>query len=178
MKNKNSIFIGTSIDGYIADVNGNIGYLNSVPNPDQNDMGYVKFVNTIDALVMGRTTFQKVLSFGVEWPYKVPVFVLSNSLKDIPKGYADKIEIISGTVSEILDIVHKKGYNRLYIDGGRTIQNFISEDQIDEYIITVIPILLGGGFSLFGEHKYPINLKLKSSEVFLDAIVQNTWLRS
>ena len=80
MNIKNSVFIATSLDGYIADKNGKIDCLNSIPNPDNNDMGYVEFNKGIDALVMGRTTFETVLGFDVDWPYSKPVFVLSNKL--------------------------------------------------------------------------------------------------
>lgn len=68
--NKNSVFIATSLDGYIADSEGGIDWLNSVPNPEQDDMGYGEFMSRVDALVMGRKTFETVLSFGIDWPYE------------------------------------------------------------------------------------------------------------
>ena len=71
----NKVFIATSIDGYIADIHGNIEWLDSIPNPDGIDMGYYSFFDGIDAILMGRSSFEKVLSFGIEWPYTKPVFV-------------------------------------------------------------------------------------------------------
>ena len=79
----NTVFIATSLDGYIADKDGGLDWLNSIPNPDNLDMGWVNFIDRIDALVMGRRTFDKVCSFNCEWPYSKPVFVLSNSLESI-----------------------------------------------------------------------------------------------
>ena len=94
MNKKNSVFIATSLDGYIADKNGGIDWLHSIPNPENDDMGYVEFNNEIDALVMGRTTFETVLGFDVEWPYDKPVFVLSNKLKEIPESHKGKAFLV------------------------------------------------------------------------------------
>jgi len=103
MDKKNSVFIATSLDGYIADKNGGIDWLYSIPNPDNDDMGYLKFINGIDALIMGRTTFETVMGFDVPWPYSKPVFVLSNKLKEIPESHKDKAFLVKGTLREILD---------------------------------------------------------------------------
>ena len=87
----NSVFIATSLDGYIADKNGGIDWLHTIPNQDQNSMGYVEYFDRIDAMVMGRNTLDMVLGFGVDWPYSKPVFVLSNTMTSVPAGYEDKI---------------------------------------------------------------------------------------
>jgi len=86
MTKKNSVFIATSLDGYIADKTGAVDWLDLIPNPKQDDMGYFKFIKDIDALVMGRSSFETVLGFDVDWPYTVPVFVLSNSLNKVPEN--------------------------------------------------------------------------------------------
>jgi len=151
MGKKNSVFIATSLDGYIADKNGGIDWLHSIPNPNNDDMGYVEFTKNIDALVMGRITFETVCGFDVDWPYNKPVFVLSTTLNEMPESYKEKAFLLKGTLSEILDQIYEKGYQRLYIDGGTTIRNFLKADLIDEMIITTIPILLGGGSPLFSE---------------------------
>lgn len=177
MKPKNSIFIATSLDGYIADKEGGIDWLHSIPNPDNNDMGYVKFTAEIDALVMGRTTFETVCNFDIDWPYDKPVFVLSNRLKEIPAAYQGKAHLVKGSHEEILSQIHQKGYYRLYIDGGTTIQGFLEKDLIDEMIVTRIPILLGGGFSLFGYMPKALEFELVQSTVFLDQLVQDQYRR-
>jgi len=177
MEKKNSVFIACSIDGFIADRDGGIDWLHSVPNPDNIDMGYEKFSSGIDALVMGRKTFDTVDGFDIDWPYKKYVFVLSNSIKAIPEKYRGKVSLVSGALNQILGEIHAKGYHRLYIDGGSTIQNFLREDLIDEMIITTIPILLGGGAPLFSSLPKEILFQCYKSEILLDTIVQSSFRR-
>ena len=178
MKKKNSVYIATSLDGYIADKNNGIEWLDSVPISENDDMGYGEFTKNIDALVMGRTTFETVLSFDVDWPYEKPVFVLSNSLNEIPESPKDKAYLVKGNLTEILAQIHKKGYLRLYIDGGRTIQSFLKEDLIDEMIITNFPILLGGGSPLFSELPKELTFELVRSKVFSNQLVQRHYIRN
>lgn len=177
MSNKNSVFIAASLDGYIADKNGGINWLQSIPNPENDDMGFVEFTNGIDALVMGRITFETVIGFDVPWPYNKPVFVLSKKLKEIPKSHKNKAYLVKGTLTEILDQIHKKGHQRLYIDGGTTIRNFLKADFIDKMILTTIPILLGGGSSLFGELTNEMNFELIETKTFLNQITQRHYKR-
>ncbi len=177
MDHKNHVFIARSLDGFIADKNGNIDYLETVPNPDQSDMGYVNFIKKMDALIMGRSTFEKVFSFGIDWPYDLPVFVLSQSLKELPQELTEKVEIISGSPNEVLNIVHQKGHHHLYIDGGKTVQTFLQEDLIDEMTLTTIPILLGGGIPLFGDLAASLKFKHLHTQVFLNEVVQSHYQR-
>ena len=178
MKNqKNCVYIGISLDGYIADRNGGLDWLDMIPNPDQDDMGYYEFMDQIDALVMGRNTFETVCSFDVEWPYSKPVFVLSNSLQQIPETHKGKAHLVHGTLSEVLDHIHKEGHHRLYIDGGATIQSFLKEDLIDEITLTTIPVLLGGGVPLFADLPNHLEFELIKSKVCLNHLVQNHFKR-
>lgn len=172
MITKNSVFIATSLDGYIADKNGNIDWLHSIPNPDNDDMGYTEFINGIDALIMGRTTFETVCGFDIDWPYQQPVFVLSKSLTEIPEAYQEKAFLVNGALTEVLESIHQKGLTRLYIDGGTTIRNFLKEDLIDELIITTIPVLLGGGFPLFAELPNELQFELITAKTYLNQITQ------
>lgn len=173
----NKVFIATSIDGYIADDKGGIDWLHSVPNPTGDDMGYSEFMSTIDALVMGRNTFEVVLGFDIDWPYDKPVFVLSDRLKEVPGELAGKVEIVNGELKTVLEAIHKKGYLNLYIDGGKTIQNFLKEDLIDEMTLTTIPVLLGGGIKLFGEHQNSLEFECVSTKRFLNKVGQSTFIR-
>lgn len=177
MNKKNSVFIATSLDGYIADKKGGIDWLHSVPNPDLDDMGYTSFTKDIDAIVMGRKTFETVCAFDVDWPYKKPVVVLSHTLKEIPKSHLGKAFLVKGTLTEILDHIHQKGYYQLYIDGGTTIRSFLKEDLIDEMIITTIPVLLGGGSPLFSELPKEMKFELIGTKTFLNQISQNHYKR-
>ena len=103
--------------------------------------------------------------------------MLSNTLKEIPEQLKKKVSLTKGRPQEILQQIHKKGYFKLYIDGGKTIQDFLKEDLIDELRITTIPILLGGGFSLFGDLPKPMELEHIESKVFLNQIVQDCYRR-
>ncbi len=177
MKKENKVFIAASLDGYIAGKNGEIDWLDSVPNPEGIDMGYGKFIESVDALLMGRISFETVCNFDVEWPYTIPVYVLSRTLESIPEKYKNKVELVKGSLQEVLATIHQKGHHRLYIDGGNTIQNFLKEDLIDEMIITTFPIVLGGGFSLFGELPNRIQFEHVESQVFLNELVQDHYRR-
>lgn len=177
MAGKNRVYIATSIDGYIADNKGKIDWLDTIPNTDSIDMGYNAFMENTDALVMGKNTFKTVLGFGIEWPYEKPVFVVSTAPMDIPKDLNNKVFNVTGSVHEILEHIHQQGFHNLYIDGGITIQNFLKHDLIDEMIITIIPVLLGGGIPLFSAMDNRLNFKCTHSKLFLGSIAQNHFVR-
>lgn len=176
-KKKNSVFIATSLDGYIADKNGGIDWLEAIPELNSIDTGYAAFTAQIDALVMGRITFETVCSFDIDWPYKKPVFVLSTTMTEIPEKLSGKVHLVKGTLSEVLQEIHQQGYPRLYVDGGTLIQSFLREDLIDEMIITIIPVLLGAGIPLFSELPKRLNFECIKSKLFLDKVVQNHFKR-
>ena len=150
MEFKNIVFIGKSLDGFIADKNGGLEWLNAIPNPDNHQMGYGELMEEIDAVVIGRTTFETVCEFDGEWPYHKHVFVLSSSIKELEPKYSGKVTLLSGTPKE---------------------------DLIDELIITTIPILLGGGFPLFDSLPQELNFSHRKTEIFLDQIVQSNYDR-
>ncbi len=161
---KNYVYVATSLDGYLADAEEKLDWL---PNPEELDLelGYDEFIEKIDAIVMGTNTFNMVCSFGGEWPYTKPVFIISNSLTKIAKKYKSKAFLIKGSIEEIMKSIHSQGYKNLYIDGGKNIQNFLKEDQIDEIIITMIPTLLGGGIPLFSRLSDRLDFECISSSV-------------
>ena len=172
----NKVFIATSLDGCIADKNGRIDWLHNIPNPDNLDMGYTNFMQGIDAIVMGRNTFETVCSFDIDWPYTVPVFVISTSLQCIPEKFNDKAELVKGELSEIVKQIRTKGFKNLYIDGGKTIQSFLNQNLINEIIVTIIPVILGGGTPLFSNINQTIHFKCIHTEVFSNHIVQNHYV--
>ncbi len=140
-------------------------------------MGYHTFMSQIDALIMGRNTFETVCNFDIGWPYDKPVFVLSNTLTHLPK-FSDKAELVKGDLSDVLNKIHARGLMNLYIDGGKTIQSFLREDLIDEMTITVIPYLLGGGIPLFSSLSTSLLFECIQSQIYLEKIVQNTFIRN
>ncbi|VEP13535.1 Bifunctional deaminase-reductase domain protein [Hyella patelloides LEGE 07179] len=172
----NYVYIATSLDGFIATSDGGLDWLYELPNPEQSDYGYAEFMSCIDAIVMGRNTFEKVLTFD-EWPYDKPVFILSNSLAKLPEHILDKAEIVSGDIKRLINQLNQRGYKNLYVDGGGVIQSFLQEDLIDEIIITLIPILLGNGFSLFGKLDRQLKFRHKKTEIYNKTLVKNYYTR-
>jgi len=171
----NTVYIATSIDGYIARKDGSIEWLTEFPNPDGSDYGYAEFIRDIDAIIMGRHTFETVSGFDT-WMYPVPVFVLSSTLKQLSGRWANKAEIISGNLQDILSALKTRGLERLYIDGGKTIQSFLAEDRIDRMVITTIPIVLGSGIPLFGKSA-ELHFRHDSTEIYAGGLVKNTYIR-
>ena len=177
MVKKNIVFIAKSLDGYIAGRNGELDWLEMIPNPERIEMGFERLMTEIDAIVMGKTTFEVVCGFGGKWPYPKHVFVLSNSINKVPENIEEKVTILKGDPQDVLESIHKHGFFRLYIDGGRTVQDFLKADLIDELRITTIPILLGGGFPLFGDLPLPMKFEHLESRLFLNQIVQDCYKR-
>ncbi len=168
----NIVYIGTSLDGYISSVDGSLDWLNSVPNPSGSDLGFSQFMEQVDAIVMGRITFETVVGFGLGWHYPIPGIILSSTLDTAPEGFADHIQFAKGSPSDIVQFANQLGYHDLYIDGGKTIQRFLQDDLIDEMIITELPILLGGGDRLFGQLEQSLMFDLVGTEVLLNQMVK------
>ncbi len=168
---KNYVYIAQSIDGYIADKEGKIDWLELIPS--DLDYGWDTFMDLIDAIIMGKNTYEKVLSFNIPWPYTRLVFVLSTTLTEVPKELEGKVELLQGTPQELLDSVRDKGFENIYIDGGNVIQSFLAEDLIDELIISTIPVCLGGGTHLFNNLPNRKLFKHVKTTVFGNTLVQS-----
>ncbi len=170
-----SVFIATTLDGFISRLDGSIDWLieaNGVV-PAGEDCGYREFIGTIDALVMGRSTYRQALTFD-PWPYgSLPVVVMSSGVVDIPARLAATVSGTSESPRDLLTRLESDGMKRVYVDGGITIQSFLAEGLIDELIITVIPVLLGEGRSLFGPLPHDVPLRLKSSKPYDFGFVQH-----
>lgn len=159
---KCSVYIATSTDGFIAKSDGDIEWLLRSEYEDAGKIGlvYNEFISTVDAIVMGRHSFEKVLTFD-EWYYEgTEVIVLTTKDLTVPKNLTGKVRFESGTPHDIVAKLAKEGKKHLYIDGGITIQRFLEARLINELTITVIPILLGSGIPLFdnGEKEQPLGL--------------------
>jgi len=138
-----SVFIASSIDGFIATEDDGLQWLEAYENPGGSDHGYAEFMRRVDAIVVGRRTYEIVLGFGT-WPYEVPGYVLSSTKAD-----DTRVQFVKGGARAAVQAAKANGHERLYVDGGKTIQGFLEEDLIDEMIITTIPIILGNGIPLF-----------------------------
>lgn len=172
---KISIYIATSLDGFIARPDGDIEWLFYFNDPnDKEDYGYAEFMASIDSIVMGRKTLEKVLTFP-DWPYEKPVIVFSNTLKVIPEKCEGKIEIFSGTIEDLVTKLKEEKRERIYIDGGKTIQTFIAGGYVSDLTLTRIPILIGSGIPLFGSIPKDIKLKHVITRSFSSGFVQSKY---
>jgi dihydrofolate reductase len=144
---KSSVYIGTSLDGFIARKDGDFDWLSQFAN-DEAIHAYEEFLRGVDAIIIGKGTFEKVLGFP-SWPYKKMVYVLSHSIEQVPDMLKGKVTLLSMKPEELIGYLSEKGFSSLYIDGGRVIQDFLQLDLIDELIIARVPILIGTGIPLF-----------------------------
>ncbi len=169
-----SVFIATSVDGYIARTNGKLDWLNNAAGKNtQEDYGYHQYLSKIDCIVMGRATFEKAASFP-EWPYiGKRVIILSRTLNRVPEDLEDKVTLFSGEIELLAIELQNFGVRNVYVDGGMTIQSFIRAELIDEITITQIPVLIGKGLSLFGETLKDVRLSLLGSRSFKNGFVQS-----
>jgi dihydrofolate reductase len=173
---KNYVYIATSLDGFIADKEETLDWLPAPTDDIDLEINFPEFIEMIDAIVMGKNTYKFVSGFGGEWPYTKPVFVVSNSIKEIPENLKEKVFLLKGPVKDIVANLHSKGFKNLYIDGGKNIQNFLQEELINELIITIIPVMLGEGIPLFSKLPNRLNYRCISSKVS-NGIVQNHYTK-
>jgi len=172
---KTTVYVGTSLDGFIARKDGDIDWLVKYQNKEVHD-SYNEFISRIDAMVIGRGTYEKVLSFP-EWPYEKKVFVLSTSLKQIPGTLNEKATLVAMKPAELLNYLSDKGFSNIYIDGGKVIQSFLREDLVDELIITKVPELIGTGISLFGYLDNDLRFEHIKTNIYSDGLVKSQYKR-
>src|SRR4030095_3925040 len=172
---KTSVYIGTSLDGFIARTDGNIDWLTQYANDDAIH-AYEEFMTRIDAIVIGRGTFEKILTFS-SWPYEKKAFVLSTSLKQLPDILKDKATLLSMKPKELLSYLSGMGLSSVYVDGGKVIQGFLKEDVIDDLIISKVPVLIGNGIPLFGFLSADLKFKHVRTETQSNGLVRSYYIR-
>ena len=165
------VYIGTSLDGFIARKDGDIDWLTQFAS-DEAIQAYQEFTSRIDAIVIGRGTFEKVLSFP-SWPYDKKVFVLSKSIRQLPAELKEKATVLSKSPTQLLSYLSSLGFSGIYIDGGKVIQDFLKEDLVDELIISKVPILIGNGIPLFGELNTDLKFKHIRTQVQSNGLVRS-----
>ena len=169
------VFIATSLDGYIARDDGDIAWLLQRDDPAE-DHGYPAFIADKDMVVMGRGSYEKVLTFD-PWPYELPVLVLSRRLAatPVPERLKGKLRFASGSPREVMAELTQQKLRRVYVDGGQLVQSFLREGLIADMVITTVPVLLGSGRPLFGALPHDIDLKLVASRSFPSGLVQSSY---
>jgi dihydrofolate reductase len=171
---KTIVYIGTSLDGFIARKDGDLDWLVKFEKPVKDD--YAKFISKIDAVVIGRGTFEKVLTYP-SWPYEKKVYVLSTSLKKLPSMLMGKATVLSMKTRALLKYLSNEGFSTIYVDGGKVIQSFLKDDCIDEMIITKAPVLIGSGIPLFGELDKGLPFKHVRTKVYSNGLVKSHYKR-
>ena len=167
-----SVFIGTSVDGFIARPNDDLDFL---PEGGGEPHGYDEFMASVDALVIGRKTFEKVLTFEA-WPYgDKRVVVLSSRPVDLSAAVGGVVEQMAGAEPEIVSQLAASGAHHLYIDGGITIQGFLRAGLIRRLIITRVPVLIGEGVPLFGTLPRDIRLRHVATRHYPSGLVQSEY---
>jgi dihydrofolate reductase len=167
-----SVFVGTSLDGFIARANGDFDFLDEGGGEPH---GYDEFMATVDALVIGRKTFETVLAFE-QWPYgKKPVFVLST--RPLPPAPPEAVvEHLSGEPAEIWSELAARGIQHIYVDGGITIQRFLRAGLVQRLIVTRVPVLIGQGIPLFGALPHDVILRHVATRQYAGGLVQSEYV--
>lgn len=169
------VFIATSLDGFIARPDDDIGWLLQRDDPAE-DHGYLDFIADKDMIVMGRGCYEKILTMG-EWAYDRPVLVLSRQLADtpVPEALKGKVRFSNRAPKDVMEELAAAGIRRVYVDGGQLVQSFLRDGLIADMVVTTVPVLIGSGRPLFGALSRDIDLALVSSRSFPSGLVQSTY---
>jgi dihydrofolate reductase len=169
---KLSVFCGVSVDGFLARLNHALDFLDA---GGEEPHGFEEFYGSVDVVVIGRKTFEVVLTFG-QWFYgKKPVVVLSSGALDFSAAKDGAVEQMSGEPSEIVKQLKGRGFQHAYIDGGITIQRFLAAGCIDRLVITRVPVLIGTGIPLFGPVPHDIFLRHVATRTYKGGLVQTEY---
>jgi dihydrofolate reductase len=168
---KTSVFVGCSLDGFIARPDGAFDFLSVAAGEPH---GYEEFIATVDAIVMGRNTYEVVLEIA-HWPYaSTPVFVLSHrSLPPAPDGAV--VERLHGAPADVVSQLAARGFKHVYVDGGLTVQGFLRAGLVDSLTINRVPVLIGGGIPLFGALDADVRLEHVVTRVLDCGAVQSEY---
>jgi dihydrofolate reductase len=167
-----SVFVGASVDGFIARLNGDLDFL---PAGGGEPHGYDEFIASVDAIVIGRKTFETVLAFAA-WPYgDRRVVVLSTRPVDLSAVRGGVVEQMAGAPAEIVSRLAASGARHLYVDGGLTIQGFLRAGLVQRLIITRVPVLIGSGIPLFGTLPRDVPLRHVGTRSYPSGLVQSEY---
>ncbi len=169
------VFIATSLDGFIARKSGELDWLMKQATKGE-DHGYDAFMASVDGLVMGRGSLEKVLTFD-DWPYTKPVVVLSQTLTEqsIPDELSEKVRVAQLDPPGVMKMLGERGWTRVYVDGGQVVQSFLRHGLIADMTLTRVPILIGNGLPLFGALDHDIDLEHIETRTFSSGLVTSRY---
>ena len=172
-----SVFLGMSVDGFISRLDGTLSFLDADVDggpPDDGaggDFGFGEFVAGIDAVLMGRSTYAFIEPFA-DWPYQgKPVHVLSTTLEP----GADRRITVHRSLDDAVTALSAAGYRTVYVDGGRTVHDFLAAGLVGELTLSRVPVLIGTGHTPFGELAADIPLEHVRTQTFSGGMVQTTY---
>lgn len=170
MKNRKVIlYIAMSLDGYIATNDDGLEWLDVVNRPGE-DYGYNDFVNSVDTVIVGRKTYDKVLTFGGEFPHKDRTCYVVSRTKT---GTDDNVTFYNDDIGELIRQLKGRDGKDIFIDGGAAlVHELMKHNLIDRYIISVIPVFLGAGIQLFKSGRPETQLKFRHSATYPSGLVQ------
>ena len=177
---KCSVYIATSVDGYIAMPDGGVDWLHTMGNLEADlgseDMGWQSFIESVDCMIMGRKSMEAIANMNLtpeQWPYgDMKIVVLSRTVTIPPTSFHGETEMYSGDIRQLIKDLDARGYKHAYIDGGETITSFIELGLINEMTITQVPVLLGDGIALFGKVNRQVKLEKPVVLAFSNEFVQ------
>ena len=163
------VFIAASLDGFIAQPDGDVGFLEMVERPNE-DYGYGQFIDTVDTIIMGRKTYDKVLSFGIPFPHADKAcYVLSR----IQQGPNKEVTFYNGDTKALVNELKQTPGKNIYVEGGAEVIHALRKQHlIDEYVVSWIPTLLGSGIQLFADVNFEEKLTLTSCQTYPSGLVQ------
>lgn len=165
------LFIATTIDGFIAREDGSLDWLEGMPNPEGFDYGYGEFISDIDVVIMGRSTYEEILGFDVDWPYSNCDSFVATSDKNY-KVKTEKTKVLNSIDDKVINEIKANSKKNIWIvGGGKIISEFLNQNMIDEMTITIIPIILGRGIRLFPDEPKETNFQLLGVDSFNTGVV-------
>ncbi|MDN3203002.1 dihydrofolate reductase family protein [Algoriphagus sediminis] len=170
------LYIAISLDGFIARKNGDIDWLENLPNPNKLDYGYGEFIDGIDTVIMGRSTYEKILSFGIDWPYsEYESFIFTRKAGYLTKTTRTQALALS---QQNIELIKSKSQKSVWlVGGGEIITELLNMDEIDEMIICIIPTIIGNGIPLFPNHPKETQFELVNTKPFDTGAVILTYKR-
>jgi dihydrofolate reductase len=171
---KTSVFVGVSVDGFLARANGELDFLDAGGSEPH---GYEEFIASVDTIVIGRKTFEIVMGFDA-WPYgERRVVILSSQPVDLAAASArgGRVEHMSGLPADIASRLSTTGARHVYVDGGVTIQGFLRAGLVQRLVVSRVPVLIGSGIPLFGDLPKDVLLRHVATRAFQGGLVQSEY---